>query len=189
MGRPIIDITGQKIGDLIVLNRVPNGVRKNGREYTKWLCKCSCGNIKEFDGTDLLKSKRRITLKGRVSCGCKRRKLEGESSLLEVYNNYKRKAKERNYEFNITLEEFKNITQKKCHYCGEPPSNECDRGYSTGSFIYNGIDRVDNIKGYYIDNIVPCCKICNIAKRNMTVDEFLNWIQKVYKYSITHVFL
>ena len=37
-----------------------------------------------------------------------------------------------------------------------------------------GIDRLDNSKGYEIDNIVPCCFVCNQVKSNrFTVQEML----------------
>ena len=44
----------------------------------------------------------------------------------------------------------------------------------------NGLDRVDNNKGYTIDNVVPCCKRCNYAKNNQTPREFKEWVKKVY---------
>ncbi len=47
-------------------------------------------------------------------------------------------------------------------------------------YAHNGVDRLDNAKGYTLENSVPCCKHCNIAKRSMTVDEFKQWISKVY---------
>ena len=53
-------------------------------------------------------------------------------------------------------------------------------GYN-GIYIYNGIDRIDNNKGYTIDNIVPCCHICNQAKSSFTLQEFQDWIEKVYQ--------
>ena len=51
-----------------------------------------------------------------------------------------------------------------------------------GGFIYNGIDRKNNGKGYTEDNIVSCCKQCNFAKRNMSYKEFKFWINKLVKF-------
>lgn len=48
--------------------------------------------------------------------------------------------------------------------------------------IYNGIDRIDNAKGYTIENSVTCCKRCNFAKRNMSYDEFISWGKKLGNY-------
>ena len=47
----------------------------------------------------------------------------------------------------------------------------------------NGIDRIDSSKGYTVENSVPCCKYCNTAKNTMSVDEFLKWIGRVYKFN------
>lgn len=30
------------------------------------------------------------------------------------------------------------------------------------------------------DNVVPCCKTCNYAKREMSGEEFRNWIGRVF---------
>jgi hypothetical protein len=112
------------------------------------------------------------------------------------YYNYKIKAKERNIEFNVTLEEMKAVGTRDCYYCGAAPvaSKTGGSGYriqalKRGSFndsyyqnlcvSVNGIDRVDNGKGYEPGNIVACCKQCNIAKRDHSVDEFLSWARRL----------
>jgi hypothetical protein len=41
------------------------------------------------------------------------------------------------------------------------------------SYIYNGVDRVNNDFGYSIDNCVSCCKVCNRMKGKKTVAEFV----------------
>ena len=48
--------------------------------------------------------------------------------------------------------------------------------------MHNGIDRVDSTMGYAIDNCVPCCKTCNIAKHTMTTIEFAGWINRAYQH-------
>lgn len=49
----------------------------------------------------------------------------------------------------------------------------------------NGIDRIDSEVGYTKENTVPCCKYCNTAKNTMSYNEFIEWIKRVYKHSIT----
>ena len=44
------DITGQKFGRLTVIKRVPN----QRVATTRWLCRCECGKIKEFDKNNLV---------------------------------------------------------------------------------------------------------------------------------------
>ena len=45
------------------------------------------------------------------------------------------------------------------------------------SYYANGIDRKSNQKGYTPQNCVPCCEICNKAKRNMNYVKFMGWIE------------
>lgn len=46
-------------------------------------------------------------------------------------------------------------------------------------YIYSGIDRVDNNKGYEDNNVVACCWKCNNAKAQQTKDEFLMWAKLI----------
>lgn len=49
-----------------------------------------------------------------------------------------------------------------------------------GEFISNGIDRIDNNRGYVKENCVPCCKTCNYAKRKMDLLTFKEWARRLY---------
>ena len=93
---------------------------------------------------------------------------------------YKISARKRGYAFDLTEEQFGSITQQNCHCCGIKPNGIVDRKDRNRSFTYNGLDRVDNTKGYTMDNIVPCCKICNQAKGKLTLQEFQEWIRRIY---------
>jgi hypothetical protein len=95
---------------------------------------------------------------------------KNSKTLSQRYYMYKKNAKQRGIEFNISLDNFKNITNKTCVYCG-------------GLDDYNGIDRKDNSIGYEFDNIQPCCTVCNMMKRHYTENEFLSHISKIYKYN------
>lgn len=85
--------------------------------------------------------------------------------------------------FEITLDEFKEISQQDCHYCGSAPSNvltyKSNAGTFTRTFVYTGMDRMDNKVGYVRTNVVPCCIICNRAKNSMGYEEFMAWILRV----------
>ena len=52
MGK-LIDLTGQKFGQLKVLERAPDYVSTNGRRKIMWLCECDCGNRSVVRGEDL----------------------------------------------------------------------------------------------------------------------------------------
>eukprot|EP01083_Nonionella_stella_P042202 114136_1 len=73
----------------------------------------------------------------------------------------KNSAKVRNKDMKLTDDEIKEIlANNHCFYC------DID-------FDMIGIDRMDNDKGYEKDNVVPCCKTCNIMKRTLSVDYFI----------------
>jgi hypothetical protein len=73
------------------------------------------------------------------------------------------------------------ICASDCDYCGAPPSNKASSPSGlSGDYVYNGIDRVDSTRGYEPDNVVPCCFVCNNAKRTMTASDFAEWIECVY---------
>ena len=68
------------------------------------------------------------------------------SSLLKAYLNF---DNSRGYENDLTLDDIKWAKTSKCVYCG---------------YDATGFDRIDNKKGHTTDNVVPCCKECNIAR-------------------------
>lgn len=55
-----IDITGQRFGKLIALERIPS---KNKNKHTRWKCLCDCGNTVSVDLGNLMSGKSK-------SCGC-----------------------------------------------------------------------------------------------------------------------
>jgi len=75
---------------------------------------------------------------------------------------------------------------QNCYWCGVPPSSTHKDHLRTGKIMsglvikYNGVDRVDNSKGYTVENSVPCCKYCNRAKNDMTVTQFMEWNKRIY---------
>ena len=106
----------------------------------------------------------------------------GESTKYFVWDQYKRDAAKRNYIWNLTKDEFFNLTSQNCFYCNLPPSNIKVSSYGKGDFVYSGIDRIDNSRGYDTDNAVPCCKTCNRAKDIMGQGEFLEWVSRVHNH-------
>ena len=155
---------------------------KNRRTY--WKCICSCGNYITSIGKNIKNG-------NTTSCGCKRketlRKLRmlpyGESSFNQVYKSYINGASSRGLEFNISKDVFRKITKEECFYCGVLPRqmSKVHNYFRTGAYIYNGIDRYDNNKGYVEDNIVPCCKNCNTMKMSLDVNTFLDIISRIYE--------
>ena len=85
------------------------------------------------------------------------------------YNLYKKGARSRNLIFEIKKEDFYNLTQQPCVYCGSLEN-------------YNGLDRIDSSIGYIIENVVPCCSICNKMKLDHSKKFFFEHIKKIIKY-------
>lgn len=172
MGISVIDLTGKRFGILTVIKRVyPNS--KSG--YPRWLCKCDCGIEKILCGCTLRRGHTK-------SCGCLRRLRPGLSGMRGLISCYKLIAKKKGREYTLTEEQFEEITKKKCHYCGTKPRQIYDTISNSGKYVHNGIDRIDNLKGYTIDNVVPCCKFCNAAKNIRTLPEFKDWVKRIYNH-------
>lgn len=107
---------------------------------------------------------------------------QGQAGLNFLFYSYKRRARNKEIPFTLTLKEFEIFTSSLCHYCGASPSNISMRERKKASYIFNGIDRLNNLLGYTIENCVPCCEICNIMKLTLTVEEFKEHITKIYNH-------
>lgn len=59
MGK-FIDLTGQRFGRLVVVERAENYTSPNGQQQTQWLCKCDCGNSIIISQTSLLKEYHKV---------------------------------------------------------------------------------------------------------------------------------
>jgi len=92
---------------------------------------------------------------------------------------YKASATRRKLEWALKDEQFDVLVKQNCYYCGIEPFNVLTKRGQVGSFTYNGIDRVDNLKGYTVGNVVSCCKICNYAKGRSTPEEFDSWLNRI----------
>lgn len=113
-----------------------------------------------------------------------RRKSPGHAAITRLMATYRWNARVKGIPFDLPREFFSVIVQLPCHYCGAPPA-AIKRGKDIWSpLTYNGIDRVDNLLGYTTENSVPCCKMCNTAKQAHTLEEFLDWVQRIYHHRL-----
>jgi len=177
------DLTGMRFGRLVAIERAQSTYAE-----TNWLCLCDCGNKTVV--------RRGHLMKGRIkSCGCIKREMyatrsislalpNGQASKNMALAHTKRGAARRGYEWKLSDEFFFELIQKNCFYCGAKPFTAFCSSPRTGLFYFNGIDRVDNSIGYLPGNVVPCCKHCNMAKSTNSVDEFLDWVQRVHQHSV-----
>lgn len=179
------DLMGKRFGRLTVTEesvRASSGKSK----VTKWKCVCDCGAVKWVQRSSLMSGQSR-------SCGCLQkdtvsfiRSLEpGTAAKNLIFSQYKLRAQRKNLSFELSQNEFIEISQKPCHYCGSLHSNKCIAEGLNGEFRYNGIDRIDNELGYLSSNCVPACKLCNRAKDVMSKIDFLAWIKQTYIYNFS----
>ena len=171
------DLTGMVFERLTVISK--HG--RNDKGYITWLCKCECGNEIISIGGNLRKG----TTK---SCGCLHRDRirlpDGEASLNTIIRNTKKNAKLRGYVWDLTKEQVRYLTKQNCYYCGVEPKQVLKHPNHNGDYIYNGIDRIDNTKGYTSDNVVPCCGHCNWAKKDLAVEDFIAWVTRIHDHFV-----
>jgi hypothetical protein len=174
-----IDLIGKKFGKLTVEEKIKktNSLKNEGI----WLCKCNCGKYREVRTYKLLNGK--IT-----HCGCEFNPIIYKDRTIPVkkslYSNYKIKADKKKLQFDLTFDQFISLMSLNCYYCNNPPSNKriLNKQYKTLSeWVYNGIDRKNNLLGYTILNCVPCCYTCNSAKNSMGLQSFISWGKKLGK--------
>lgn len=178
---------GDVVGKLTIVKKLPSRVISNYKDRleirAQFLCKCSCG--------DEVAVRAGYLRKGSI-VSCKKCSLLNRPQALKPKNYSERffdisvryGAIKRGIPIDIPIEEFSSFHKKSCNYCGcLPPKVELSRGKHTKGYSIvesHGIDRVDNALGYTLSNCVACCKICNTAKSAMTLQEFKEWIIRVY---------
>ena len=190
MPKPTENLAGREFGRLQVISFA--GYRNIGKKrpiaQASWLCSCKCGTEKIIMASGLLTG-------GSQSCGCRQKDLarelgrqhaicqaknSGSIAARQLFSRYKGDEKKRSLEFDLPFEVAMRLFVDDCHYCGQKPSRVNYIARSKSAFTYNGIDRVDNTKGYSTDNCVTCCLKCNECKRAQSYNEFLEWVATVH---------
>lgn len=148
---------------------------KHSRRHFRFRCDC---------GREIVVSAEAVISGNTKSCGCIRRDScikryglpPGRAAMRQlILQSYKRHGRQ----WKLTDDQFYDISQRDCFYCGAKPHRVKRSVNGTGDFTYNGVDRVDSRKGYTVGNVVPCCRRCNTAKSDMTTAEFRAWVLSV----------
>lgn len=166
---------GDRFGRLLVKRKLPKDeFDTRSVKRTLFVCICDCGNEKIIDAGNLKK--------GVKSCGCWQkdnarelgRKRRTELGFLNNYwGEYRRMAKNRGREFELTREEFISIVSSPCTYCGTEPKIRKTQSTVGIAVPVNGVDRIDSDKGYTLENTTPCCSVCNKMKLDYHPEEFV----------------
>lgn len=183
-----LDLQGQIFNKWTVL-----GEPKRQGHSTTWLCRCDCGTVKRVNGysmrTDISKQCQNCHKK---LLAANRKKIKdnnlyfklspGEAALNRLFRSYRSNAKTRGREFSLDKNTFKQLVISPCHYCGTEPKQKQISVISTGVFLYNGVDRVDNKKGYTPKNTLSCCGTCNKLKGTLSYTDFVVQIKSIYNH-------
>ena len=185
------DLTAKIFGRLTVVGK--DTTTRSKRQ--KWICICECGAYTSVVSYSLTGNKT-------VSCGCFMREASskravlrnhspfnrlkyGEASFNVLILSYKTKAAERSHIWGLTDDQARKLFSSNCYYCGVAPYQVCRSNRSNGGFVYNGLDRLDNSRGYTPENVVSCCGPCNVAKRAMSESDFLKLVSNIYRNRVT----
>lgn len=141
---------------------------------SEWLCECECGKVVTVGISNLNQGHNK-------SCGCLRRELTGKrlwqgcgELSKDFWSSIKRSAKSRNIDFNVTIEYAWKLfleQNRKCKLSGldiNLYSHKRDKIRRTAS-----LDRIDNNKGYVLDNIQWVHKHINVCKHTYGNEEFI----------------
>lgn len=169
------NLTGQKFGSLTVLSRRREKHPSGNYRYLA-TCKCDCGIIKDIDVSHLKTGRTK-------SCGCNKNYYEnmlGEKSPCfkgykeirgKTWSLLKRRSGCRGHSFNLDIKDAWNLFEKqerKCALTGLPILFSKCNGETTAS-----LDRIDNSKGYDIDNIQWVHKDVNIMRNVYSIEYFI----------------
>lgn len=166
-----VDLTGKTFGKLTVIRRSEAITKTRG---ILWYCKCECGRETEIP-TNGLTSGNNKTCRNPVHRTSER---VGELPLSH-YNAIKQNAIKRNLSFTVTPDELWKLfldQDRKCALSGVPlcftkgQDAKITRAETTAS-----LDRIDNKKGYDIDNVRWTHKDVNRIKWKCSDEEFLEW--------------
>lgn len=171
------DLTGKRFGRLIIVCQS----LKSKCNKAQWLCRCDCGK-------ELVAVSGNLVSGLTTSCGCRKLEISSatgtanaihESAEAALLVKYKYFAAKRELPFALTQDQFNTLTSSDCHYCGCHPAQRSKRRHP---YVYNGIDRMNNERGYDFNNCVPCCGQCNRAKSAKSYSEFMDWIDRLVRY-------
>lgn len=171
---------GAQFGAWSVMAR---GARGKCGDQAMWLCRCICG-------TERLVRSGALRYRLSLSCGCTRTydhntiPVGDPQEYVWRFNTYADKGARRGHVFELSLEQFIELSRQDCHYCGAPPAMKVRKHrVRAGSSLMNGIDRADNAAGYVLENCVPCCTWCNEMKRHRDPEAFVAHAARIARHS------
>jgi len=182
--KKIIDLTGRRFGRL----RVINLSHVDKYKIRHWFCLCDCGN-------ETIAAISHLNSGETQSCGCLKQerihhplgaknirwKGHGEISAT-VFCKIQYRAKIKQIEFNVTIEEIWDLFLKqnrKCALTGRVLTFNKRKDSTEGTA---SLDRIDSSKGYSFENIQWIHKDLQYMKVDFSQEEFINYCYEVADY-------
>ena len=151
----IEEFIGYNVGSLTVVKFLEEKWLPSGNRYDHYyLCRCDCGREETFirrvlKSTEVLK-------RNTICCHeCQKNKLKNNRIAVKyendidrhvgiVYSNYKSKCKMKDWEFDLSFNQFKSLVLEDCWYCGLEPDNCRGKHREVGISRKNlsGVDRI-----------------------------------------------
>jgi len=174
-GSPCIDLTGFKFGKMTVLCRSDKLNYEGYRD--RWVCKCECGELIDVAGHYI---RNRYNKRKDIDCTQIRSNDPVLSVKRRAWQVHLRTCKDKNKENFLNFHDYIEIASKPCIYCGEfSERKNRDLGFKIN---FNSVDRKNNEPYYKLSNSQSCCFVCQRNKGKMKHEEFVNFINKVYKF-------
>ncbi len=179
-------IVGQRFGMLFVidLEKVFHPTYNNGKGKFKYyaLCKCDCGNEHRVLKGSLQRG-------ATTSCGCKRdhyNLMRGDKNSQftgfkeitgKFWSTLQVRSKRRGHVFDLKIEDAWNLYEKQNKKCALTGVDIFFGNWNTSPTA--SLDRIDNTKGYYKDNVQWVHKHVNIMRNVFSIEYFLETCKRV----------
>lgn len=139
----------------------------NGKKYPKHLCiDCYREYKRKYRGRNLETTR---LANQRSGTRQKKDRKEGKRPEHWIWIDSRRTDRKKKLDNDLTKQFIKQIIVNGCHYCD--------------SHHRMTLDRVDNTIGHTKNNVLPCCYRCNMIRRNMP---FEAWIEVSKGVKIAH---
>ena len=154
-----------KYGRLAIVKMLPGA---------KCVVQCECGGEPKTVAYDSL-------VRGKTkSCGCIRREMHCRNiipffGLRQIVLSRYRRSK---HGWQLADSLFDTLMQTGCYYCGTFQSSLQTAKWTTAVYAHGEICCKDNLKGFVLDNVLPCCKTCLAMRAKMSHEQFMEFLQK-----------
>ncbi len=156
-------------GKWIILSDEIDNVSRTGEIKDRYFChaRCECGLETKVEIYELVTGKRKSCHKCSGTRGEKNARWSGYKEFSGTkFNSIRSRAKNKNIEFNLTLEYLYNLFYEQDKKCAIS-------GIAIKDINEASLDRVDNSLGYIVENVQWVFKAINIMRNGYTIDEFI----------------